>query len=330
MIKFKEKTLTILDENGDTIPFQIEELQAELAECFRNGNLASESSYAEDIILLLDYFFSEEKSGNLYSMQEVNQVVAMLLEEAGFSEIAEIYRKKKNFIEPLYSTSQSSLFDLLQTKTFFPAGKLEKISRKTAEIFLLSNIQEAPLSLIIEMCKYVNISLSSNNAKEVPYVSKSLKRGYYLKASDIKQFLQQSLNWNDEFKFVHVGGISKIHSAVKVYINLMEVPELKELSMPLIELEFAESLYNIGKRLDEICNLIKIKAEELAELKGINLPIYLNFVNTKNFISKYMGAEPSQISKKICRDLTDMVINGMTNKVYRVIFKEKCPFFEKK
>ena len=97
MIKFREKTIFILDENGDTMPFQIEELQTELADCFNKGNLAHESSYAEDIILSLDYFLNREDAGSLCTVQELNQMVASMLDEAGFFEIAEIYRSKKNF-----------------------------------------------------------------------------------------------------------------------------------------------------------------------------------------------------------------------------------------
>ena len=113
MIKFKEKTLFIRDDNGDIVPYQIEELQSELAECFCRSGLVDESSFAEDIILSLDYFFNEQNSGNLYTTKDLTKFVSAILEDAGFLDVAKLYCDKKRFLEPLFPTTESSLNELL-------------------------------------------------------------------------------------------------------------------------------------------------------------------------------------------------------------------------
>ncbi len=331
MIKFREKTIFILDENGDTMPFQIEELQTELADCFNKGNLAHESSYAEDIILSLDYFLNREDAGSLCTVQELNQMVASMLDEAGFFEIAEIYRSKKNFLEPLYPTTEGALSELLQTKVFFPTANLTEIVAVTAKNFASINVSEAPLPLIVEMAKFVNISLSSiNNSKSNIEEPQKITRGYYIRESSIRDYLVEELSSDPILSFVRVGGVSKIHSAIKLYVNLSDNEEFSKETFPLMELELADSLYNIGKKLDSVCDLVKNKCSEIQQLQSSNLPIYLNFINIKSFICDYMGADWAILGKKLCRELSDMVLAGMSTPVYRVIFKEKSPIFEKK
>ncbi len=329
MIKFKEKTLLILDDNGDTVPFQIEELQSELAECFCKGNQVNERDFAEDIILSLDYFFNENNSGNLYSIQEVNQMVANILDEAGFFDIAEIYRKKKNFLEPLYSVTADSLIALLSTKTFFPATNLSKVAQKTAEMFGACGVKEATLSLIIEMAKFVNISLSTvnNDSKEK---EKPVRYGYYLKESAIREFLNQHIATFAANSAIRIGGVSKIHSAIKIYINLLDYEVFKNAENTFMELELAEILYDLGRQIDEICKLIVEKCSEVDELKGVRLPIYLNLIDMRGFAVKCMGVDSPELGKKFIKDIVSMITDSMANPVYKVIFKEKSPFLEKK
>ena len=331
MIKFKDKTLFIRDDTGDIVPFQIEELQAELAECFCLSGLADESSFAEDIILSLDYFFNEQNSGNLYSTKDLTQFVSTILEDAGFLEVAKIYCDKKRFLEPLYSTTCDSLKELLATRLFFSADNVKNIAERVAQLFFACNIQEAPLSLIAEMCKFANISSAANNIS-IPKSNKSTPSlyGYYIKDGAINRYLQEKLPDFNSLKYLKVGGISKIYSAIKVYITLSEDAILNELPKPLMELDLADRLYNIGKEVDLVCSLIRQRCENLSDLQESNLPIYLNFINLKAFAINFMGFNCPQSGNKFNKDIADMVISGMKNPVYRVIFKEKSPFFEKK
>jgi hypothetical protein len=334
MIKFKEKTLFIHDDNGDIVPFQIEELQAELAECFCSSGLVDESSFAEDIILSLDYFFNEQNSGNLYTTKDLTKFVSAILEDAGFLEVAKLYCDKKRFLEPLFPTTAASLNELLATKLFFSVDNAKKIAEKTSRIFQDCNISAAPLSLIAEMCKYVNISavdkLDNNEPVSTPKKSVSSLYGYYIKDSALNKYLQDNLSDFQTLKYLKVGGISMIHSAIKIYINLSEDILLQELPQPFMELDLADRLYCIGKELDSVCDCICEKCRTIPELQVLNLPIYLNFINLKSFGVKFMGFNHPQGGNKFNKEIAEMVIAGMKNPVYRVIFKEKSPDFEKK
>lgn len=323
MIKFKDSTLLMLDENGDTMPFQIEDLQAELVECFARGQLQAESTFAEDIALALEYVLLEQGDGKLFSVHELNGMVAIMLESAGFFDIAKIYREKNNFLEPLYKTDMESLKSIIVDKLGFPSANLETISKLTAEKFAACHIHESTLSLISEMVKYINVisSCPTCNEKLLASTAKIVKKGFHIKEKELNECCEAEFGTLWSHKIVKIGGISKMHCSIKLYINLDKYAEFCHFAIPSTELEVFSRFLDLSDELDRICHCIKLKCLSISGLdKNVDdIPVYLNFVDFSVFAHKYFDVDLSK-NKKFGKELSEILLNGMQNPIYKVTF----------
>ena len=319
MIKISEKTFFLTDTEGNEVPWSVTDLQSELIYCFVSTGVAQNSCFAEDVALAVEYSLQQaEENGGRISTAEMTDIVIKTLENAGFCNVAECFRKRNSReLEVLYSVNAECLKHLaLQHGLFGQSADNESVISGAADAFAAMKIEQAPLGLVIEMLRYFYRHKQSSGRINIP-AKKKIKGDYLFYYKDIVNEIPEKMKELVESGAVRVNDVTVYHPSIRIYLDIMSFAELCNAKPVLTEMCWSVYGNELGQSFDALIEAMQKKYAAIGG--GRDLPVYLTINNMERFAAHYFGvvdSEDDELAKFVVADLAA----NMFNTFYKVRF----------
>ena len=319
MIKIGEKTFFLTDIEGNETPWSVTDLQSELIYCFVSTGVAQNSCFAEDVALAVEYSLQQaEEAGACVSTAEMNDIVIKTLENAGFYNVAECFRKRNSReLEVLYSVNAECLKHLaMQHGLFAQSVDCEDVVAAASDAFAAMRIEQSPLGLIIEMLRYFYRYKQTEKQINIP-AKKKIKGDYLFYYKDVADDLPDNLQELAANDAVRINDVTVYHPSIRIYFDIAAFAELRRTEPVMTEMAWGVYGNELGQSFDALIEVMQKKYKDIGGDR--ELPVYLTVNNMESFAVKYFGI-PKGKSDELARFIVSDLAANMFYSFYKVRF----------
>ncbi|MCP4176702.1 MAG: hypothetical protein GY756_02960 [bacterium] len=304
MICLSSSAIMIVANDGTKKAFDSEELQSKLINsCLVSG--LKDFWLAEDLANAVENALAyQTENGITFSESEINLFIVKILEDAGYPNVAANFKSNNTILTEDINVSIENIYDTLKNNLGIKGGDLIKLSKKVYRACDSLEIQNASLSLIIELGRYYrnkNINFSEFSKFGFANVSGS---SWILSRKKILPLLSDNINDLLDIDMIDVSGVSSLFPSIKLSIRFEILAEHFKLTPILTELVFFPcfdiAIHAVNEIISSIKNYILAHKKEYGIKQDI--PVYLRFTDIHNFVKKYFGVT-SHNGDAFCRDI---------------------------
>lgn len=292
MIYLSSSAVMVVNRDGTKTSFDPEELQAKLINsCIASG--IKDYWLAEDISNAVESALSfQSENGIIFSDGEVNSFILKILEDTGYPEIAENFKKNNNIIADLIMVSNETVRKLFESRLGLKSKDLNIVSERVLNACDILHIKETEPSLLIELGRYYKTTdIKKPNIDTLRFNGSIAKSPWVLSQDEIHELISQETRFFVQKNVLSISGISNLFPSLKIDIRLEPLAQLYDLKPIITELilfpcykQSADAVYEIISKSSKILKLKKIIPDDKI------LPVYLRFSDIYSFAKEYLGA----------------------------------------
>ncbi|HJO92859.1 MAG TPA: hypothetical protein QF753_05640 [Victivallales bacterium] len=304
MICLSSSAIMIATNDGTKKAFDSEELQSKLINsCLVSG--LKDFWLAEDLANAVENALAyQTDNGVTFSESEINLFLVKILEDAGYPNVASNFKSNNIILAEDVNISVENIYDILKNNLGLKGGDLIKLSKKVYRACDSLEIQNASLSLVIELGRYYrnkNINFSEFSKFGFTNISGS---SWILSRKKILPLLDDNINDLLENNMIDISGVSSLFPSIKLSIRMEVLAEYFNLAPILTELVlfpcFDLAIHAVNEIISSIKNYILSRKEEYGIKQEI--PVYLRFTDIHSFVRKYFGIV-SPGGEAFCREI---------------------------
>jgi hypothetical protein len=320
MINLPGSELMLIKPDGTRVEFDVDKLQSGII----GSCLAARSRdvwIAEDIALSIEYALTlPGNRGRTFTVSDINSIVIRILEEIGYPEVAEEYRRNNSSIGIKINPEYSLIADLISRHLGLHGNNLADVASHVVDSAERLNIAEASPALFVELGKLYKDQLMSDAGAELIKLPELKKPAtWQLSRSDIAERLSVSTIELIENKVIDFAGVSQLFPALKLDFRISRLVRLLELESPLTEMAMVLNFHPVAAALNDIITIV----DDMRNEKGVAsepMPVYLNINDMScfacmNLCSSWPAAEPQ------CRDMISYLKEMINTELFKISFK---------
>ena len=303
MIYLSSSALMVISNDGTKRNFDSEELQTKLINsCITAG--IKDFWLAEDLSNAVENALSfQAENGITFSESEINSFILKILEDTGFPNVAENFKKSNKISSETIKVTLTAVKTLFRSRFGLKEKDVAIIAEKVITACEILKIKETQPQLIIELGRH--FKTNEIKAPEFkPYCYKNISSSpWILTVEEINSLLSPETSFFIDKKMINLNGVSGLFPSLKIDIMLEVLAEIFKLEPVITEL----LLYPCYKQpADAVNEIIKNVGRQLTVKEIISknkkLPVYLRFPDINRFSKKYLGANCPE-NDKFCLDI---------------------------
>ena len=319
MIKLADNSIMLVGTDGILNVFESDKLQSKIIHSFLLAGLR-DIWLAEDIALAVECALEQNsREDKVFAVSEINSTVIKILEDSGFPEVAENYRRGNPNTEITLNSDSANVAGLLNRHLGLHGKSLDILTARVVQAAAKIGISAAAPALYIELAKH--FKAEAIPADKLPQVKMSKgKTGvpWIISVPELLGALSPESQALANDKIITFSGISRLFPAIKVTFRISGLVDLYHLESPLTEMAMVPHFNEIAKALNEATaaaqNIFKAKGEQLPE-KG--LPVFLTVPDMSIFAQKHLQANWPQSSAD-CREMLTYLDKMVNTPLFKV------------
>jgi hypothetical protein len=315
MIKLAENSIMLTGIEGTTSVFDPDYLQARIIQSFLTAGI-SESHLAEDISLAVEFSLrkSNRKEKN-FTLSEVNNIVARILMDTGFPEVAAIYLRNNASSQMTIDPEFNTVKKLLQKHLGVNNTKIDGLCGKVISALGQLNIKDAAPGLFIELAKHYEMeSFSDETIEPVALDTWEQDNHWLVTAKQLEQELAVSARNLINSKVIRLAGVSSMFPSIRIFFMINEFCRFHGFEGPLTEMVLIPYLFSAGKAIDNCITTTERLASE--EVQG-ELPVFLTIPDMSSFAVQMLNASWPEVEKD-CREMMTPLCNSLSRPLFKL------------
>ena len=282
MLSITDNFLYVIDSEGRQQLFDVDKLKSALLEAFESSG-SSNGYLAEDIACAVEAAMAESlRSERIFTQSEVDAAVTRILENAGYANVAQVFRRANSHLYIALDANKSDAEALIIRHLGVQAPLAETLADKVVEALKQLNITSASPALYLELARYYE---HHTLPAAVPLAGSVSSGGskILLSSADIVRLLPENLKELYQDKIITLSNISRLYPNFRLSLNLAKLAEKYDLTSPVTELQLAPALYDAGEKTGMFLNIL------CEHLQVETLPLYLVLTKLDIFAERYLG-----------------------------------------
>ena len=319
MIKLSELVVMVAHHDGTVMEFEAEQFQTEIIRSF----LAAENSelwVAEDIVMAVEYaLLAHDCDEKIFSLIEIETIITGILEDAGFAEVAECYRRGHRQRNITFSPERNYLLQLLTRHVGLTGKTLEAVIDKVIMAGTKLQIDAAAPELFVALAKYYKSQLLTKNSPTLdqlalPTATQRLSR---IKVEKITEYLDNSSIYYLDNNIIKLYSISSLFPTVRIAINLTKLASNSQLTPPITELSLFDEFSNTATAINDIVNAADIVFARSGKATERELPLDIAVPDMAEFAEQWLEASwPA--CRPCCRDMMGLLEAMLERKPFKL------------
>lgn len=316
MICLSSNAISILDNDGLKKTFDPEEIQAKLIKACISAGL-KDYWLAEDITNAVENALTDQaKNGNYFSEPEINSFIIKILNNAGFSDVAENFKNNNTFINDKIKIEKNSIEKVLSTHLGLNKENLKVVTNKVIESCKILNLQEAASNLILELGRHYNNNNLTISKLNNLNINKKTNSSWLMTEQEVLANISDKSRDMFRKEIISIRGISSIFMSLNINIKLTKLAEQFDLDPILTELVILPYFQYPASSINEVIQNVFSLLKNKDILKDTNhLPVYLRFPDLYNFAEQYFSVSLPN-GNKFCKDLAKSFANNINHPVH--------------
>ncbi len=320
MIKLSGSVIMLIRPDGSQVEFDSDELQSGIIRsCLAAGS--RDVWIAEDIALSIEYALTiPANRDRTFTVSDVNSLVIKVLEETGYPEVAEEYRRHNSTVGVMVSAEYDLIGELISRHLGLSGNRLTDVADQVLEAAEKLEIEEASPALFVELAKMFKERLTVEEEVGIIQLPTMGKHSpWQLGKNDIYTALTPpTLKLADE-KIINFSGVSQLFPALKIDFKITRFIKLLNLESPLTEMAVIPFFHTVAAAINDIYAAVLSLHCRLGE-KQAELPVYLNVNDMsrfacKNLFSSWPDAEAG------CREMIAYLEEMLDFQLFKVSLK---------
>lgn len=296
MIMLKNNAALVVGLDGRSSPFEPEELQTRIIKsCLSSGN--KDVWIAQDISLSVEYALSEKAEEGQATVRaaELDALVAKILEETGYGDVAESFRRAVPKEDSLMDVSSASppLLDMLARRLSLSGKELSAVGASLEKAFKALGIGECNPQLALELARHFKDSLGEGSqilaAPGIKPVAGSGQGVFLAQAEELLCALDGELSALASSGSLVPRPLSRLFPVLALDLRLEPFAKLNGFAKPLNELALAPRLSLLSSGVDAL----RAQAERLCLAAGrsdsLPLPLWARMADASRFCKEWLG-----------------------------------------
>jgi len=326
MIKQSENSILVLGKDGRSAPFEPEELETRIIKCCLSSG-SKDVWIAQDISLSVEYaLVSQAAEGHsAIRVAELDALVSKILDETGYPDVAEAYRKTVPKDDgALDYSNRSMLLELLSKRTGLSGDALERVAAKVSAALKSMGIAKCSPQLPVELARHFREFQSAGVEEaariEMPRPPKPGLAPWLAEAKELKEGLSGNAARLVAAEALTLRPLSRLFPSLRLDVSLLAFARSEELESPVNELALVQRLGPLASAIEEICR----KADALCSSAGrqdcVPLPLWLFMADASSFASNWLSCEPGAGCGP-CQEIADALAEALTRPPFKTTLK---------
>ncbi|MFA6104832.1 MAG: hypothetical protein WCV67_20560 [Victivallaceae bacterium] len=319
MIKLADSSIMLIGPDGMLNVFESEKLQSKIIRSFMLAGVR-DIWLAEDITLAVEYALEQDsREDKVFAVSEINSTVIKILEDSGFPEAAESYRRGNPCTEITLNAETATVAGLVNRHLGLKGRSLDALVAKVVQAAGKLDINAASPALYIELAKHFKSEFMP--ADSLPQIMRSKSQNaspWVVSIKELTDKMSASSRSLIRDKIISLSGVSRLFPAVKVIFKISGLVEMHHLESPLTEMAMVSHFDSIAQALNESISatqsIFRAKGELLPE-KG--LPVILTVPDMSAFAQNNLEASWPQASAD-CREMLSYLERMVNTPVFKV------------
>ena len=302
-----EYIIYIREQDGSRSMFSAGELRDKLLRCL------GDSSTADDITLALEYSLLNRRDRGeelVFDRGEIDAAVVRLLEDTGFPDAAEQYRKGGDFEEESMPPESGSVTAFLSRHLSCTGNKFNAVIDDVISAARKIGIDEASPHLYLDRARYFSKRIGDS---DVPVLSELPK----LSAERIPALpheLEKSSAKLLAAQVISVECVTAIFSCVRFHINMREFSSYYDVSYPVTELLVYPAAGNVSSALEEC------RSKLVDGIDSEKLPCTLVIHELRQFVRDAFDCREEPAVEQLCQEMGEHFSSCMGNSLFKLDF----------
>lgn len=319
MIKLADNSIMLIDPDGILSTFESDKLQSNIIRSFMLAGVR-DIWLAEDITLAVEYALEQDcREDNVYAISEINSTVIKILEDSGFPEAAESYKRGNPCAEITLNAETSTVAALIKRHLGLNGKSLDTLVVKVMQATEQLNISTASPALYIELAKHFKAEFMPTEGLPPIIVSKAQKASPWvvsIKELSDRMSSPSRLLVND--KIMSLSGVSRLFPAIKVIFRISGLVEIRHLETPLTEMALIPHFNSIAQAINELITATQSTFHAKGEvLPAKGLPVCLTVPDMSSFAQNTLQANWPEASAD-CREMLTYLERMVNTPVFKV------------
>ena len=282
MLSITDNFLYVIDANGRQQLFDVDKLKNALQEAFESAGNSS-GYLAEDIACAVEAAMAESlRIDRIFTQSEVDSAVTRILENAGYANVAQVFRRANSHLYIALDANQSDAAMLISRHLGVQEPLAGKLAGRVVDALQKLNIASASPALYLELARYYEHN-TIPAAEPLPTSVSSSGGKILLSSSEAAKLLLPGMEELWEKKIISLSNVSRLYPNFRLSLNLAELAESVGLTAPVTELQMAAALYDAGEKTGKFLNIL------CGHLQLETLPLYLVLTKLDVFAERYLG-----------------------------------------
>ncbi len=282
MLSITDNFLYVIDSEGRQQLFDVDKLKTALLGAFESaGN--SNGYLAEDIACAVEAVMMESfRSERIFTQSEVDSAVTRILENAGYADVAQIFRRANSHLYISLDANKADTAMLITRHLGVQEPLAGKLAEQVVGALQKLNIASASPALYLELARhYEHCTVPA--AKPIPESANLTGGKLLLNSADAVRLLPGNMVELWEKKIITLSNVSRLYPNFRLSLNMAKLAEAVNLTSPVTELQMAPALYDAGEKTGMYLNIL------CEHLQTTALPLYLILTELDIFAERYLG-----------------------------------------
>lgn len=320
MIKLSNSATMLICPDGSQVEFEVDELQAGiLRSCLAAGS--HELWIAEDIALSIEYaMMLPANRGRTFTVSEINSLVVRVLEETGYPEIAEAYRRQHSTVGVKVSPDYPLIAELVSRHLGLSGNNLVQVAERVVAAAAKLNIETATPLLFVELAKlYKEELLAEHDAELVALPARPAPLPWLIARTEIAESLSAATRELLQAGIFDFTGVSRMFPAFKLELRITRLVRHYQLVTPLTEMAVIAHWGPLAAAFNEANGIVARLAAAHPEGPAA-MPVYLAVNDMSAFacthlLSRWPDAE------SCCREMLAYLEEMLDFKFFKITLK---------
>ena len=315
MIQLSSNTILVLYSDTTTEPLDTEEIRSRIFRaCVSAGEM--DSGIADDLSLAVEFALLS-KEQRMIRAEELDQLIFVTLEDAGYPAIAVEFRRAAKAAPPDFLTVAEESVRLVLTQNLaLEPKRLEKLIPRVLKSLELLGMEYASRNLILELGRQFRDTDFTASRQPIPVGEPEKDSSIVLRKEEIVSKVSPETASLLRSGALRISHVSRLFSVLRIELSLTAFSELYGLEKPVTELAFWSISAKLTQAIDELCRLADSVCLERGEKDCTPLPLSLTVRDAASFAASYMN-----VPEKSAIDCAGGLMGAFTASLERQPFK---------
>ncbi len=308
------------------MPFEPEELETRIIKCCLSSG-SKDVWIAQDISLSVEHALVSQASEDSSTVRaaELDALVSKILDDTGYHEVAESFRKSTPKGEAFLDySSQALLLELLAKRTALSGQPLRELAAKTAAALKAMGVSKCSPQLPLELAKHFKEASSELPQGalhiEIPKSAKSDEAHWLADAKALQEDLPAEAASLVQAGALTPRSLSRLFPSLRVDVSLFALARKEALERPANELALVQRLGPLSAAIDALC----LKADSLSASAGrsdcLPLPLWLFFSDASEFASSWLSCDKDADCGP-CQEIASSLASSLSRTPFKTTLK---------